>query len=188
MSWIEKFYGSESPKFLRALIFSIFYISIILWLYGWWADFTPSSEWIDFGVYVSIFISAIYCPVFYLLATTQKPIIKIFKSYIGRIFQFLFIAVVMTFIFWGVVVHGAADLLTQIIGKTTSIESELSKTYSASRRSCDFRLEGDAIKEAMPSYICISELLYSELPAQKIFKLEGKRSYLGFHIKKINTE
>jgi hypothetical protein len=188
VSWIGKFYGSERPKFLRALIFSIFYISIILWFYGWWADFTPSSEWKVFGVYVSIFISAIYCPVFYLLATTQKPIIKIFKSYIGRIFQFLFIAVLMTFVFWGVVVHGAADLLTQVIGKPTTIESELSKTYSASRRSCDFRLEGDAIREAMPSYICISEPLYSELPAQQIFKLEGKRSYLGFHIKKIDTE
>ena len=97
-------------------------------------------------------------------------------------------AVVMTFIFWGVVVHGAADLLTQIIGKPTTIEPELSKTYSASRRSCDFRLEGDAIKEAMPSYICISELLYSELPAQQKFKIEGKSSYLGFHMKKIDTE
>lgn len=188
MSWSEKFYGCEKPTLIRTFIFSIFYISIILWLYGWWTDFIPSSTWENFGLYVSAFLSAIYCPALYFLAVNQKPMIKIFKSYIGRIFQFCFIAIVMTFIFWGVVVHGAASLLTQAVGKSITIEAELWKTSIASRRGCDFRLEGDAIRGAMPSYICISENLYSELPAQQKFKLEGKISYLGFHIKRISTE
>jgi len=188
VSWTDKLYGSEKPTLVRAFIFSIFYVSIILWLYGWWADFIPSSKWKNSGIYLSVFLSAIYCPALYFLAATQKPMIKIFKSYIGRILQFCFIAIVMTFIFWGVIVHGAAGLLTQAVGKPITIKAELWKTSIASRRGCDFRLEGDAIQRAMPSYICITESFYSELPTHQAFKLEGKRSYLGFHIKKIDTE
>lgn len=188
MSWMKKFYGCEAPSLFRTSVISIFYISLALCLYGWWTDFIPSSAWESTGLYASISLSAIYCPAFYYLATTQKPLIKIFTSHIGRAFQFCFISLIVVIMFWGVVVHGAADLVTQVIGKPKTIEAELSKIYLSSRRGCDYRLEGYAIQGAMPSHICISENFFSKLPAQRIFQLQGEASFLGFHVSNIYTE
>lgn len=185
---MKKVFGSETPSFFRASVISIFYIPTALWLYGWWADFIPSEVWRSTGIYASTSLSVIYCPAFHFLATTQSPIIKVFKSNIGRAFQFCFLALLFALIFWGALVHGAADLITQVVGKPQTIEAELNKVHRTSRHSCDYRLEGYAIQSAMPNHICISKKLFEEIPAQVNVNLQGKVTFLGFHVNNVYTE
>lgn len=188
MSWMSKIYGCENSSFFRVSVISIFYICAALWLYGWWVDFIPSEAWASTGIYASISLTVIYYPVFYFLATTQNPIIKIFKSNVGRVFQFCILAPSFIFVFWGALVHGAADLITQAVGKPKTIEAELSKVHRASRRSCDYRLEGYAIQSAMPNHICISRKYFNEIPEQVNVSLQGKATFLGFHVNNVYTE
>lgn len=187
MSWKTVFYGLERPSKQRIIIFNFIFAFFVLWGYGWWVDFVPSSEWSKLGNNISIALAAILTLIYYWALATRRTHFKAGTSILRKILALLLLPGMLFALFWISITHGIADIATRTLGNDKSLTIELSKNLHHSRKSCDFRLTGHAIERAMPNYICITESQYKLLPAVGIYTLQIQKTTLGFHIISLNT-
>jgi len=79
-----------------------------------------------------------------------------------------------------------ADIYTLAFGSEQKESVFLVKDLDRTRHSCDYQLEGEALKRAFPNHVCISSEAYNALPSYPVpVLLDGKSSPLGFHIREV---
>lgn len=186
MSLSEYYYGKENPSPIRKLATHSMMCSLALCAYGWWADFIPSSDWMHQGFYLSI-VSAVVMTVFlYWGYGTGRLEMNRGSSKPNKICALIILPFFIFGFFWLILIHGLADLITLSIGSFHRETVILVKEHSVSRRSCHYRLNGEALNRALPNYICVSGSFYDALPAGSVsITLEGKSTFFGFHIQRI---
>jgi hypothetical protein len=87
---------------------------------------------------------------------------------------------------WGALVHGAPSLINRLLGEEEQVIVTLTKEKHVSRRSCDYRLEGEYLRKAFPSHICISKANFERPPRTVEVMLRGYKTGLGFLIEKVD--
>jgi hypothetical protein len=187
MSWKDKLYGVRQPSTQRVVILNFIIITCGLWWYGWQADFVPSSKWSELGMHISIASTAIFISSYYWALATGRTDFRQGTSAALKILVILFLPVIIFFFFLISITHGIADIATQAFGTDKILTAELSKHHQYSRRSCQYRLNGYEIENAMPNYICVSEAEYSSLPEVGTYLLQTKETSLGLHISSLNS-
>ena len=178
MSWKYTYYGDENPSLIRKIIFNSLYLCFLLWGYGWWADFVPSELWASLGLYIAIALAVISAIALYWGYASGKVAMS-------SILNVILAPLVLLGLYWIVIVHGVADLATLISGSPHSVTTGLHKTHQFSRWSCDNRLEGEALARAVPDHLCISSSAYNSLGDNLTIRLEGKITFMGFHIQNV---
>jgi hypothetical protein len=89
---------------------------------------------------------------------------------------------------WGALVHGAPSLVNRVFGEEEQVIVTLTKERHVSRRSCDYRLEGQYLGKAFPSHICISKAEFESPPKSVQVMLKGYGTRLGFLIEEVHEQ
>lgn len=180
----ELHYGKESP--IRKFAIHSMMCSLAICAYGWWADFIPSSDWMYQGFYLSIASAIVITFFLYWGYGSGRLEMGRSSSKPNKICALLILPFFIFGICWLVLIHGLADLITVSIGTVHRETVILVKEHSISRRSCHYRLNGEALDRALPNYVCVSGSFYDALPTSSVsITLEGKITFFGFHIQQI---
>lgn len=171
-------WGVEKPSGRRRLILSVALVILATSFVGHWADFIPSAEW----NMVSIVVSGAFtlATLLWLIqALSNRPLKETWiRDLLLRVWGCIAIPLVVFWVSWLPLTQGVGYLLTLAIGQETNQRVWLKKGVG---RPCIFRLEGEALTRAAPSYLCISKKHYDRLPTQETtFVLYGQQSWFGF--------
>jgi hypothetical protein len=163
-------------------------IVVALMFFGVYCDFIPSKIWLEIGSIISAIVSLLITSIVWWRHWTGRHVInyKNIKSKPTRIFcTYLFLPLVAFMFIWVAMVHGLASGITIIIGKPKEETTALITKYTSSTRGCDYRLEGEYLNKAFPSYICINRERYEMLPKNVSVKLSGKETDFGFLVQSV---
>jgi hypothetical protein len=172
------FWGAEKPSGRRRLVLSVAFVILATSFVGYWADFIPSAEW----NLVVIAVSGAFtlATLFWLIqALSNRPLKDTWiRDLLARVGGCIAVSLLVFWFSWLPLAQGVGYLVTLAIGQQTSQHVWLKK---GGGRPCSFRLEGEALFRAVPSYLCISREQYDSLPAQETtFVLSGSQSWFGF--------
>ncbi len=175
------FYGETGEKLTRSRIIgtNILFFFLAASAYGMWADFVPNENIISSGKFLS-YITALFITILFSWAVftggwktrTQKKFAQVLLS-------ITFIPLIFFGISWLTFSYGMPALYTRILGNDISLITNMEKDKNSSRRSCDYRLKGDVMSKAFPSYLCINKEYYLKEPKKVSVRLTGKESYFG---------
>lgn len=171
-------WGVERPSRQRRLVLSVIYVILATSFVGYWADFVPSAEWNMVAIAVSgaFTLMALVWSIYGLCHRPLKD--SWIRDLLMRVWGCIAIALIVFWFLWCSLAQGIGYLLTLTIGEETSQRVWLKK---GNGRSCYFRLEGEFLSRAVPSYLCISFAEYKQIPAQgAMFTLHGPQSWFGF--------
>ena len=163
-------YGDENPSLIRKNTYNGLFLCFLFWCYGWWADFVPSEMWWLLGMGIAIVLAIISATSLYKYAPeSPQPIIT---------------SLVLSVLYVIPLVHSLPSLVTLLTGAPYSMTSEFHKIRESgvNRNMCDNMIEGDAIARAVPDHLCISYSAYNILDDNVTIRLEGKMTFMGFHI------
>lgn len=99
-----------------------------------------------------------------------------------KIFSLLMVAVLLSFMSWVAITHGVGSIATRIFGVEKIVSVQLRKHNNLGRRLCKYRVQGAAIEQAFPSYLCLSASAFQSMPKTEAFKLHIEEAYFGFHV------
>ncbi|MDH1261978.1 hypothetical protein [Pseudomonas sp. GD03944] len=102
MSLVKQVFGVERPSTLVVVVVGFFYVLLALCFYAWHLDFVMNAAWRVIGGCVSVLFSVVYVSVFFHV-TIPGAVVKRFNSRIGRVVQVLFMALMVAFLFFLVV-------------------------------------------------------------------------------------
>lgn len=145
--------------------------------YAIYADFVPNNKVSFYGNQLAIILSIIISLWTFNQATKKnRPHMKSL-SITKKTALFISMPFYFYSLLWLFIVHTLPATYTSIYGTYIEVSGECEKTYSQSRRSCDYRIEGDLLSNSFPSYACISK--YSFMNKSNKFILSGKKSNVG---------
>lgn len=178
---ISKFlYGVEQPSSIRRR--SIHGLALVMGLSFWGGhcDFIPSQRWAEVGWYIAlslgVFVTIFTWGAYWSGRAEFRPNTSRFmKGLVYALVPFISVGFI-----WVALIHGVGSIISLSLGNETEVVVELSKELHHSRRSCDYRLEGEFLAKAFPSYICIGEKSFQKLPEKAEYKIKGHEHYLGF--------
>ncbi|SDR94757.1 hypothetical protein SAMN05216271_0800 [Halopseudomonas sabulinigri] len=185
MSWRTTVYGTEDLSKTSVIVTNFILAFTFLGAYGWWADFAPSSEWSEMGFKLASTATVTFIFVYYLALLTGRAKFKPNTSISIKILAVALLPAIVFFFFLLAITHGLGDIATQIIGQDNKLTTAFTKNQTRSRRLCDYRLEGHAIENALPDYVCISEKEFQAFPQAGMYTLQTKQTGLGIHIKSL---
>jgi len=84
--------------------------------------------------------------------------------------------------YWMIVVRVVPDAMTRMVGVAASVVIPLTAEHSSSRRRCDYRLDGPALRRAAPADLCISSTAVAPFPMDVTATLSGRKTLFGLHI------
>lgn len=182
MSLERIIFGSENNSTHKKIFLWVLLLCTVLTLYGIWADFVPSEQWLDYGFLAVVFLSALL--ISYVLWKKMTSPLKNYDEIEdwSKIVSCISMPFILVIVMWIGLIHGLADIATRFVGSPYVVSGEFSKEYSPSRRQCDYRLTGALLDRALPSYICVSKPTYNNLPEKDVYRIEGKVSIFGVHI------
>jgi len=186
------YYGKAHPSLIRKIFQNLLFVVMAGVVFGFFVDFSPSSDWQTQGFYLSGMLSAAITIYAYWGIFTKRLKLRIGYSKLMLATIIVFFPIFIFVFIWMATIHGAPALYT----KYSTIKYKqihVVKEEGHSRRSCDYRLKGGILETAMPPYLCINESLFMRLPSELDIILKGKQSYFGYYIEdfvvlKINTE
>ena len=167
---------------LNALLVPLFGLSV----YGYWADFIPSQKWMDAATYISSMLTLLSCGVFYWTILTGKYQLQTGVSQGKKALYLLAFPIIVFILFRFSITHGVADVATIFTGNKRMENVVLEKKFVSSRRACRYRLTGDYMKNANPSYLCVNADVFESLPEKAIYHLQISETFLGTHIAHFN--
>ena len=132
-------------------------------------------------VYISSFLTLLSCGVFYWTILTGRYQLQAGLSEGRKALFFLVFPIIIYFVFWFSTTHGIADVATIIAGDKRSDNVVLEKKFTLSR-GCKYRLIGDYLKNAYPSYLCVNAKAFDSLPKEAIYHLQISEAFFGTHI------
>ncbi|MFV3414556.1 hypothetical protein ACQCLI_07560 [Pseudomonas nitroreducens] len=185
MSWKAAFIGSESPSKERLAWVSCMYFALGMFGYGAITDFVPNLFWRSNGTYIAAAVTAIVTLIFYVNLALGRIPLKDENSFWRKWLAILGVPLMLYFVVWLGLVRGAGDLYSCWIGRSTQIETVLTKERVHSRRACNYRLEGPVLRVGWPDYLCVDPAQFEALPESAPYLLVGRSSRLGFHIDEI---
>jgi len=178
--------GRDGATLTRRIVAYSIAALLCLSAYAMWTDFVPSVAWLHWGFYLSITSALLMTIYLYWGFGTGRIKMQERDSKTKKIFALLFLPCLVFGVFWLVLVHALADIFTLTIGTQHQESALLLKEYSSSRRSCHYRLTGESLNRAFPSYICLSSSAYNAMPSYPLLAtLEGKFTSLGFHVRQV---
>jgi len=173
MSWKKTLFGSDDPsRFVVASVLALL-AATVLFAHGWYADFVPSAAMTQGAFWFGPALAVVLWAALYWADRRDLVSVLGFQMLLGPP---LFAALATVGL-----VHGAADLVTAVAGKPSSLELKLAKERASTSR-CSRRLVGDPVHRAYPGHLCISASAWERAgdPAHVI--LEGKETILGFRV------
>ncbi len=184
MGWKTSWFGSEHPTPGRVIGVVVFMAGLALAMYGLHTRFVLASL-LRGTSGVIIFLTVGGAEMLMLLALSRRLGTDhefrpggLLKSLLLVGLMPVFLAVVSWF-----AVRGAGSLVTQAFGRDYRLETVMQSHHISGSRSCDYRLKGSIMAEAMPNYLCISESVYARFPDQDLpVILVGRQSVLGIHV------
>lgn len=149
--------------------------------YGYWADFIPSQKWADVAMYISSSLTLLSCSAFYWTILTGKYELQTQVSQGKKTLYLLAFPIIVFFACWLSTTHGVADVATIFTGEEKTDNAVLEKKFTLSR-GCKYRLIGDYMQDASPSYLCVDEKAFESLPQKALYHLHISESFFGTHI------
>ncbi len=180
MSVSKLLYGVEQPSSVRRHCIHGLYLVIGLFVWGVYSDFIPSQSWAKIGWYIALCVGTLITILAWRAYWTGRAEFRPHTSRFMKSIIFFFMPVFCIGLVWVALIHGIGSLISLSFGNKTEAIAELRKERHYSRRSCDYRLEGEFLDKAFPSHICIGKLNYQNLPANAIYIVKGHKHYLGF--------
>jgi hypothetical protein len=183
MSINQTIWGVENPTKAHKLKILAIFVLLALMFFGFYCDFIPSEDWLVTGSAISAIVSMLFIGIVWWRHWTGRQVLsyKNIESKLSKIFiTYILFPFVVSMLIWVSMVHGFASGINIIFGKPKEAVTMLVKSHKSSRRSCDYRLEGEYLSKAFPSYICISQEYYEASPKNVSVKLSGKETYFGF--------
>lgn len=187
MSWKTAVIGSESPSKERLAWGLCMYFALGLFAYGAMADFVPTPVWLSFGDYIAAAVTIIVMLIFFVNLALGRVPLRDKNSFWRKWLAILALPLILYFVVWLGVVRGAADLYSRWVGRATQVETVLIKKRVHSRRACDYRLAGTALRAGWLDYLCVGATEFEALPERAPYRLVGRASSLGFHVDEIRT-
>lgn len=184
------FFGEEQPSFLRIVMTFLIYVIMCFGIYGYMADFIPSTSWSTKSLYISAGVTATAISVhYYLLAIGYTSLYGENSKAINFLVLLFFPFLAFAFV-WTAITHGMADVLTQKFGSDQQMVLELTKhKHEVSRKeSCTYRLVGSAIDNSFPEHLCVTQAEFDALPKSGAISLQGQQSLLGFHVNGVDLQ
>lgn len=179
-------YASEAKgmRFVSECAAVIMGILVGVQITGAATNFVPSDNWTVACIVASLLIVGLGTWLL-LLRTQSKPFgaVRGFK-WIGALLLSgagLFVSVVGC---WIVIQDAVGDPIARVYGAPESISIIAKKTNSSRRRSCDQRLTGPGLGDA----VCLSRQEYERLPDQVPVELHIRRTWVGYHVVASNVK
>ncbi|HZV37941.1 MAG TPA: hypothetical protein VFF96_04255 [Pseudoxanthomonas sp.] len=112
-----------------------------------------------------------------------------FLQIVGRSLAIiLFMPALLGFLAWASVCKALPWAYTRAFGMPYEELTIMRTEYSHSRRGCDYRLEGGAMENSIPAYLCIRESYYRRHPDQDVeVVIYGRKSALGFSVQGVRS-
>jgi hypothetical protein len=173
-------FGKENPSPTRIFMSGCFVAAI----FGMHVDFISSEGWYPWSLFVSIGVSVALATWAWSRNEIKVPEgISPTKAVLAKLFPVLLLPFICVF-----TVSGLADLVTQMIGTPSSFNVSLHKVDG--QKFCSSRLSGKVFEHSafLIQYVCIPKNVYAALPYEAPVTLEGRKSFLGFHIKNVYTQ
>ncbi|MEJ2449899.1 MAG: hypothetical protein P8047_04410, partial [Gammaproteobacteria bacterium] len=114
-------YGTNNPTPPRRHFFHIVYVLMILFFWGFFSDFVPTSAWSETGWHITIVLSVLFSVFIWFLFLTGKAKFKENASKNKKIFVLLFIPLITTGFTWGAVVYGVPALINRAFGSEAEL-------------------------------------------------------------------
>jgi len=171
-------------KMTKLYVVTTFIILILFSIYGYTADYVPSSSW----VYISFVFAAISSLIFsiaIIITVEKNEILRRAEPLYRRIFAYMAIPVFSTAFIWVAVAHGGPALVANVVGSSQQIIDVAEKRRDVDRYGdISYFIKSTLTDNAFPASYCISEEDFYNLPNSFVVKFIGKETAAGFFIKK----
>lgn len=179
MGWRTFCFGTSTPSTGVVVGYSCLMLNLLFCVYGMYNDFFPSRWTIRIGglLAATITIALLAAQVSYNLSGRnpnfrRSPWTMLWAMPLG----FLFLGGLS----WIAVSHGIAGGYTLVFGTGFTTTSIFVTDRAHSRRSCDYRIEGEMFSSGFPDYVCISRAFYESHPDTRVeMRVVGKESFFG---------
>jgi len=174
------FWGAEHPSWRRRIAVSIAFVVLVLFFVGYFAGFIPSTEWNEVTIAISIALASITLLWLIYRLSHRSLRERWMRDLMARIWGAVAITLVAFWFSWVPLAEGLGYAFTLAIGEQASRQVRLRKNTHTIRRGCRYGLEGQALGDWVPGYLCISSDQYRRLPSEGMYTLYGSRSWFGF--------
>lgn len=177
----------QPPRF-RYLLGAILAAELLLVLWAISNHFIPNPNWYSLAFNINIALSALgvaFLVYAYKLNPHALDATHVgFKKWIGL----LCAPALIFFLGYISLIYGLGDVLTQLNGRSASMDDVFEKRFVESRKSCKTRLYGYSLKEAMPKYFCANAEVFDKLPKHVAVSIHGLQGNTGFHLETVEFD
>jgi len=174
------FWGAEQPSRQRRIAVSVAFVVLVLFFVGFFAGFIPSVEWNRVTITISIALTCITLLWLIYRMSHRQLREPWMRDLMGRIWGLVAIALMAFWFSWVPLSEGLGYAFTLAVGQDVSRQVLLRKRTHTMRLGCRYGLEGEALGDWVPGYLCISSDQYRRLPAEAMYTVYGSQSWFGF--------
>jgi hypothetical protein len=174
------FWGAEHPSRRRRIAVSIAFVVLALFFVGFFAGFIPSAVWNRATIAISMTLASITLLWMIYQLSHRKLRERWMRDLMGRIWGAVAITLMAFWFSWVPLAEGLGYAFTLAMGEDVSRQVWLRKNTHSVRLGCRYGLEGKALGDWVPGYLCISSDQYRRLPAEAMYTLYGSQSWFGF--------
>ena len=192
MSWRTTWFGSERPSRGWAVAVSALMGIMVLGLGGLFVRFVPVAGMRGMSMVIVFGVFGVASTLALVVFSAREGRLRPGNGFVqtaGRLLAItLFMPALLGFCAWASVCKALPWAYTRAFGVPHEERTVMRTDYSHRRRSCDYRLEGGAMENSMPGYLCIPESYYRQHPDQDVeVVIYGRKSALGFSVQGVRS-
>jgi hypothetical protein len=181
-------YGVHSPTAIRRHFIHLVLITLVFFFWGWHSDFVPSQSWSVMGWRVSLVIGILETLFVWWVYSSGRAQFKENTSSAAKTLFYVLVPFLCVGLTWGALVHGVSSFVNRINGHVEEINVNLAKVQPYKSGRCRYRLIGDYLEAAFPSYMCINQTFFEGHLEDGVVTLRGYKTQGGFLIDEIHEQ
>ncbi len=155
-------------------------VLLALGLWGVWVNFSPTPFVDRVSFYASIVLALL--ATFFLFKKFGRNLFGYGakRSRLAQAFIIVAIPLALFFMLRAALGYSIPSIITASVGERYAVDMVLEKKRGGGRRTCNYRLVGDAAKLTLLGHYCVGEKLYESLPNGSVkIAAFGRKSVLG---------
>lgn len=177
----------KPPRF-RYGVGVLFAAELLLVLWAITHQFIPNPHWYSMAFNINTVLSILGLSFFVYAYQLNPHALDVTHAGVKKWIGLLCVPVLIYFLGYFALIYGLGDLLTQFNGQPASMNDVFEKRFVESRKSCETRLYGFSLSEAMPKYFCANPEVFDTLPKHVAVTIHGLQSHLGFHLISVEVD
>lgn len=177
----------QPPRF-RYLFGAIVAIELLLVIWAIIHQFIPSPTWYALAFNINIVLSILGLAFFVYAYKLNPHALDATHTGVKKWIGLLCAPLLIYFLGYFALIYGRGDVLTQLSGQPASMNDVFEKRFVENRKSCETRLYGVSLREAMPKYFCANAEVFTQLPMHVAVTIHGLQSRLGFHLASVEVD